>query len=81
MAKKYKFRILRDELVIGDNLKLANLKRINQDVGVVEKGLECGMTFENFDGELQVGDVVECYRVNDTVEKKFNTKPGIHQVY
>lgn len=81
MSKKYKLRILRDELVIGDNLKLANLKRINQDVGVVEKGLECGMTFENFDGELQVGDVVECYRVNDTVEKKFNAKPGIHQVY
>jgi translation initiation factor IF-2 len=79
--KKFRFRILRNELVIAENLKLMSLKRLQDDVGTVEKGLECGMSFENFTGQLEQGDVIECYRINDTIDKKFSSKPGIFQSY
>lgn len=67
--------------MIAENLKLSSLKRIQEDVGVVEKGYECGISFENFNGVIETGDVIECYRINDTIEKKFNLKPGVHQSY
>ena len=43
----------------------------------VEKGQECGLGLENFDGDLQPGDVIECYKDSEGKVTKFNMKPGV----
>ncbi len=47
----------------------------------VEKGQECGIAFDNFEGDLQPGDLIECYKEADQKITKFNSKPGVHQSY
>ena len=72
---------MRNDKVLQDNLKLHSMKKLTLDVTKVEKGLECGLCFENFEGDLQQGDVIECYKETDGPTHKFNRKPGVHQSY
>ena len=37
-------------------------QRVKDDVREVTAGHECGMSFENYQ-DMRVGDVIECYRV------------------
>ena len=41
---------MRGERVLQDNLRLHSMKKLQLDVTKVEKGIECGLCFENFDG-------------------------------
>jgi translation initiation factor IF-2 len=54
-------RLIRDNVVIHDG-KLGQLKHVKEDVREVTAGHECGMSFENYQ-DMRVGDVIECYRV------------------
>ena len=54
-------RLIRDNVVIHEG-KLSQLKRFKDDVKEVNAGTECGMAFENYQ-DMRVGDVIECYRV------------------
>ena len=56
-------RMLRDNIVIFEG-KLAQLKRMKDDVKEVRSGMECGISFENFN-DIQVGDRLECYEVEE----------------
>ena len=56
-------RLLRDNVVIHDGA-LAQLKRFKEDVREVKSGYECGMSFENYN-DIQVGDYIECYEVEE----------------
>ena len=58
-----KVRLLRDNVVIHDGA-LAQLKRFKEDVREVKSGYECGMSFENYN-DIQVGDYIECYEVEE----------------
>ena len=58
-----KVRLLRDNVVIHDG-SLAQLKRFKDDVKEVKSGYECGMSFENYN-DIQVGDFIECYEVEE----------------
>jgi len=40
--------------------ELSTLKRFKDDVREVGNGLECGMSFANYD-DIRVGDQIECY--------------------
>ncbi len=62
-----KVRLLREGVVIY-NGALTQLKRFKDDVKEVKDGFECGMSFENFD-DLKVGDVVECYEIEEIAVK------------
>ena len=77
IERKYKYRVMRGERVLQDNLRLHSMKKLQLDVTKVEKGLECGLCFENFDGELQPGDLIECYKEAEGKVTKFNSKPGV----
>ena len=57
------------------------MKKLQLDVTKVEKGQECGVAFENFEGDLQPGDVIECYKNTEGKVTKFNKKAGVHQSY
>jgi translation initiation factor IF-2 len=54
-------RLLRDGVVIHQG-ELATLKRFKEDVREVGNGLECGMSFANYD-DIRVGDQIECFEV------------------
>jgi translation initiation factor IF-2 len=54
-------RLIRDNVVVHEG-KLSTLKRFKDEVKEVQAGQECGMAFENY-GDMRVGDVIECYRV------------------
>ena len=81
IERKYKYRILRGDKVLQDNLKIYSMKKLQTDVTKVEKGQECGLAFDNFEGDLQPGDLIECYKDAEAKITKFNMKPGVHQSY
>jgi translation initiation factor IF-2 len=59
-------RVKRGNRVLAENLSIASLKRLSEDVREVRSGFECGIGLNNFN-EYQVGDLVEFYvteRVN-----------------
>lgn len=56
-----KARILRDGVVIYDG-EINTLQREKDSVKEVKKGLECGITIENFN-DIKVGDVIEAYEM------------------
>ena len=56
-------RLLRDSVFIHEG-KLASLKGFKDEVREVRDGLECGMSFENYQ-DIKAGDVVECFDVEE----------------
>jgi translation initiation factor IF-2 len=46
--------------VIAENVTIASLKRVKEDVREVRSGFECGIGLSNFD-DFQTGDHIECY--------------------
>jgi translation initiation factor IF-2 len=59
-------RLIRDNVVVHEG-KLSTLKRFKDEVKEVASGQECGMAFESY-GDMRVGDVIECYRV-ETIQR------------
>ncbi len=54
-------RIIRDEAEIARDT-IASLKRVNEDVKEVNKGLECGIVLEKFK-DIQKDDILEAYDI------------------
>jgi translation initiation factor IF-2 len=65
MRRNAKARLLRDNVVVADNLTVSSLRREKDDVTEVRDGYECGLTLTYSD--LKEGDVVETYEL---VEKE-----------
>lgn len=62
-----KVRLLRDNVVIHEG-ELSQLKRFKDDVKEVREGMECGMSFANYN-DLQMDDMIECFEVEE-IERK-----------
>ena len=56
-----KARIIRDGIVIYDG-SINSLQREKDSVKEVKKGLECGITIENYN-DIKVKDVIEAYEM------------------
>jgi len=56
-------RLLRDNVVIHEG-KLSTLKRFKDEVKEVHGGMECGMSFENYQ-DIRIGDQIECFEVEE----------------
>ncbi|GJQ29789.1 MAG: translation initiation factor IF-2 [Phycisphaerae bacterium] len=54
-------RVTRNGIVIEHDRKLAQLRRVKDDVKEVRAGTECGMKIDGYD-DIKEGDVLECYR-------------------
>ncbi len=65
MRRNAKARLLRDSVVVADNLTLSSLRREKDDVTEVRDGYECGLTLTYSD--IKEGDVIETYEL---VEKE-----------
>jgi translation initiation factor IF-2 len=61
-AKNAKVRLIRNSIVIRDDLTIASLKHFKDDVRDVKAGLECGVKLAKFD-DIKVDDVLEFYEI------------------
>jgi len=62
IQRSAKVRLIRDNIVIRDDMELESLRRVKDDVSEVRAGLECGVKLAGFD-DVKVGDVVEAYEL------------------
>jgi translation initiation factor IF-2 len=61
-SKHAKIRLIRDNIVLKDNLGIESLKHFKDDVREVKTGLECGVKIAGFD-DVKVDDVLEFYEI------------------
>jgi translation initiation factor IF-2 len=61
VRRNAKARLLRDSIVVTDNLTVTSLRREKDDVTEVREGFECGMTLGYSD--IKEGDVIESYEL------------------
>jgi translation initiation factor IF-2 len=66
IRRNAKARILRNGVVLVDNLTIDSLKRFKDDATEVREGFECGIGLGNMK-EIAQGDIVQCFEM---VEKK-----------
>jgi len=57
-------RLLRDSVVVANNLSIASLRREKDDVVEVREGFECGLTLGNF-SDVKDGDVIETFEMRE----------------
>ncbi|WP_454294408.1 translation initiation factor IF-2 [Salana multivorans] len=57
-------RVLRDGVVVGDNLKIESLRREKDDVTEVRDGFECGIGLGSFN-DIREGDVIETFEMRE----------------
>jgi translation initiation factor IF-2 len=53
-------RLLRDNVVVAQNLPVGSLRRFKDDVVEVREGYECGLTLGSY-SDIKVGDTIETY--------------------
>jgi translation initiation factor IF-2 len=57
-------RLLRDNVVIAENLPISSLRRFKDDVVEVREGFECGFTLGSY-SDIKVGDIVETFEMRE----------------
>ncbi|XP_063774700.1 translation initiation factor IF-2, mitochondrial isoform X3 [Pseudophryne corroboree] len=72
--KKMKIRLIRNREVIWEG-SLTSLKHHKNDVPTVKTGVECGMSLDDDDVEIKVGDEIICIE-EKTVPQKISWDPG-----
>ncbi len=60
--KNAKVRLIRDNVVIRDDLSIESLRHFKDDVREVKAGLECGIKIAKFD-DIKVDDVLDFYEI------------------
>ncbi|NKY61076.1 translation initiation factor IF-2, partial [Gordonia rubripertincta] len=63
MRRNAKARLLRDNVVVAENLTVSSLKREKDDATEVREGYECGLTLTYSD--IKVDDVIETYELRE----------------
>jgi translation initiation factor IF-2 len=64
IRRNAKARILRDGVVLVDNLTIDSLKRFKDDATEVREGFECGIGLGNMK-EIAPGDIVQCFEMRE----------------
>jgi translation initiation factor IF-2 len=64
IRRNAKARLMRDGVVVADNLTIAGLRRFKDDATEVREGFECGITLSNYN-DIQLDDIVETFEVRE----------------
>jgi translation initiation factor IF-2 len=56
--------LIRDSVVVADNLSIASLKRFKDDATEVREGFECGIGLGSFN-DIKVDDVIETFELRE----------------
>ncbi len=62
VSKNAKMRLIRDNIVLKDNLSVDSLKHFKDDAREVKTGFECGIKIVGFD-DVKIDDVLEFYEI------------------
>jgi translation initiation factor IF-2 len=62
VKKSARIRLIRDNVVIRDNMTIESLKHFKNDASEVKAGLECGIKVARFD-DVKTDDVFEIYEI------------------
>ena len=84
LLKRLKFRVIRNGVVIQDELKAHSFKNLKDDITHAVKGMEAGITFENFNHyPFKLNDVIQCYQDKPLKGEgaSFSLKPGVYESY
>ncbi len=64
IRRNAKARLLRDNIVIAENLSVSSLKRFKDDATEVREGFECGLTLSSY-SDFKIGDYIETYELRE----------------
>jgi len=64
IRRNSKARVLRQGVMIAENLTIDSLKRFKDDATEVREGYECGIGLGSFN-DVQVDDVIETYEMRE----------------
>ncbi|HEX6888068.1 MAG TPA: translation initiation factor IF-2 [Candidatus Nanopelagicales bacterium] len=64
IRRNSKARLVRDGVVVADNLTVTSLRRFKDDVTEVRDGFECGIGLGSF-GDIKVDDVIETFEMRE----------------
>jgi len=64
LRRNARARVLREGVVVADNVTISSLKRFKDDATEVREGFECGLTLAGF-GSPQIGDVIETFEMRE----------------
>ena len=62
VKRNAKARLVRDNIIVRDDLTIDSLKHFKDDVRQVKTGLECGIKFAKFD-DIKIDDVFDFYEI------------------
>jgi translation initiation factor IF-2 len=64
IKRNSKARLVRDGVVVADNLTVGSLRRFKDDVTEVREGYECGIGLGSFN-DIKVDDVIETFEMRE----------------
>ncbi len=64
ITRNARARVIRDGVVLGDNLAIESLRRFKDDVTEVRDGFECGIGLGRFN-DIQIGDEIETIEMKE----------------
>ncbi|MFC0529640.1 translation initiation factor IF-2 [Phytohabitans kaempferiae] len=64
LRRNAKARLIRDGVVVAENLTISSLKRFKDDATEVREGFECGLTLQGYNN-IQVDDVIETFEMRE----------------
>jgi len=64
IRRNAKARLLRDGVVVAENLTISSLKRFKDDATEVREGFECGLTLGNYN-DIKTGDLIETFEMRE----------------
>jgi translation initiation factor IF-2 len=62
VKKNAKIRLIRDNIIVRDDMSIESLKHFKDDVREVKAGMECGIKIAKYD-DIKVGDVLDFYEI------------------
>jgi len=66
ITRNAKARVIREGVVVGDNLAIESLRRFKDDVTEVRTDFECGIGLGKFN-DIQIGDEIETIEMKEKV--------------
>jgi len=64
VKRNAKARLIRDGVVVAENLKVESLRRFKDDATEVKEGFECGIGLGSFN-DIKVDDVIETFEMKE----------------
>jgi translation initiation factor IF-2 len=64
IVRNSKARLVRDGVVVADNLSISSLRRFKDDATEVREGFECGISLGNYN-DINAEDVIETFEVRE----------------